>query len=291
MSLVEWDKYDWSMVYDTTEFFENCSSSDPNWFDRFKNGFNGKLMSCDGIFRDFKFNPNGDEGVGIDFTGIDTSNVVSYEYAFYTSNGWRGPYFVRGIDTSNAVNFGYMFSNCGNLTEVPQLDTSQGVLFDRMFYNCVKLTSIPQLNTSNAWSLSNMFNGCSKLTEVPQLDTSNVRLIDQMFYNCYELVEVPHIDTRNVTNMEYTFGYCVLITSIPELDLSSVTTMKSTFSNCKNLTEVRFKGDPKNLTSVSSMFYNINTIGVMYYDSRYDYSKIINELPSTWTAIPYDVVG
>jgi hypothetical protein len=291
MGLVEWDKYDWSMVYDTTEFFGNCTSSDPNWFERFKSGFNGKLMSCDSIFNSFKFNPNGDEGVGIDFTGIDTSNVVSYESAFYTSNGWMGPYFVRGIDTSNAVNFGYMFYNCGKLTEVPQLDTSQGVLFNKMFYNCANLTSVPQLDTSNAWDLSEIFSGCTKLTEVPQLDTSNARLINQMYQSCSQLTEIPYMDTRNVTDMRSTFSGCKSIISIPELDLSNVENMESTFVSCTKLIEIRLKGNPSKLTKVTNMFQFINTNGVMYYDSRYDYSKIINVLPSTWTAVPYDVIG
>ena len=39
------------------------------------------------------------------------------------------------------------------------------------------------------------------------------------------------------------------------------------------------------------MFGGIKTTGTLYYDSRYDYSKIINALPSTWTAVPYDVLN
>ena len=219
MSLIEWDKYDWSMVYDTTEFFKGCSSSDPNWFDRFKSGFNGRLMSCEYIFDSFRFNPTGYEGVGIDFTGIDTSNVVSYKYAFNSSNGRRGPYFVRGLDTSNAV------------------------IFDGMFYNCGKLTELPHLDTSNAYYLQNLFSGCSSLISIPELDISNVR------------------------------------------------DMSSAFENCTKLMEVRLKGDPSKLTIIVDMFRNVKTNGTLYYDSRYDYSKIINILPSTWTSVPYDILN
>ena len=39
------------------------------------------------------------------------------------------------------------------------------------------------------------------------------------------------------------------------------------------------------------MFSGVKTNGTLYYDSRYDYSKIINVLPSTWTAVPYDVLN
>jgi hypothetical protein len=242
MGLVEWDKYDWSMVYDTTQFFGNCTSSDPNWFERFKSGFNGKLLSCNSIFSSFKFNPNGDEGVGIDFTGIDTSNVLSYANAFSATNGWMGPYFVRGIDTSNAVDFSGMFYNCGKLNTI-QLDTSRGIIFTQMFYNCSNLTELPYLDTSNAYYLPGLFFGCKSIISVPELDISNVR------------------------------------------DMSSI------FSGCTKLMEVRLKGDPSKLTTVSDMFKNVNTNGVMYYDSRYDYNEIINVLPSTWTAVSYDVLN
>ena len=243
MSLVEWDKYDWSMVYDATEFFKGCSSSDPNWFDRFKSGFNGRLMSCEYIFDSFRFNPTGYEGVGIDFTGIDTSNVVSYKYAFMSSNGKMGPYFVRGLDTSNAVIFDGMFYNCGNLTELPYLDTSRGIIFNRMFSNCSKLIKLPHLDTSNAYYLQHLFAGCSSLISIPELDISNVR------------------------------------------------DMSCAFENCTKLMEVRLKGDPSKLTIIVDMFRNVKTNGTLYYDSRYDYSKIINILPSTWTSVPYDVLN
>ena len=243
MSLVEWDKYDWSMVYDTAEFFKGRSSSDPNWFERFKSSFNGRLMSCESIFDSFRFNLNGDEGVGIDFTGIDTSNVVSYKYAFNSTNGWQGPYYIRGINTSNAINFDGMFDNCGKLTELPYLDTSRGMTFNQMFYKCSKLTKLPHLDTSNAYYLQNLLSGCESLISIPELDISNVR------------------------DMSYAF------------------------SGCTKLMEVRLKGDPSKLKIITDMFAHIKTNGTLYYDSRYDYNRIINILPSTWTAVPYDVLN
>ena len=61
------------------------------------------------------------------------------------------------------------------------------------------------------------------------------------------------------------------------------------FSDCTRLVEVRFKGNPSKLKQYA-VFSNVNTSGVLYYDSRYDYSVIISALPSTWTAVPYDVI-
>jgi hypothetical protein len=66
--------------------------------------------------------------------------------------------------------------------------------------------------------------------------------------------------------------------------------MGSMFSGCTNLTEIRMGGNPSSLTTVSYMFRGINTNGTFYYNVAYDYSKIIAELPSTWTAVPCTLV-
>ena len=89
--------------------------------------------------------------------------------------------------------------------------------------------------------------------------------------------------------MSYMFSNCENLTSVPQLDISNATNMVSMFQVCTNLIEVRFKGQPTSSVSTGSMFYRVYTTGTLYYDSRYDYSKIINVMPSTWTAVPYDV--
>jgi hypothetical protein len=45
-------------------------------------------------------------------------------------------------------------------------------------------------------------------------------------------------------------------------------------------------GDVSKVTNALDMFNGIKTTGTFYYNSQYDYSKIIAELPSTWTAVP-----
>ena len=137
---------------------------------------------------------------------------------------------------------------------------------ENMFYACRSLQSIPQLNTSKVTNMRELFEGCSNLTSIPQLDTSKV------------------------VNMWNTFRDCKSLQSIPQLDISKVTNMNYAFSNCVNLIELKFKGEPKSSLEVSGTFDLIETNGVLYYDSRYDYSKIISVLPSTWTAVPYDVI-
>ena len=304
MSLVEWDKYDWSMVYDTTEFFKGCSSSDPNWFDRFKNGFNGKLLSGYSMFENFNSNQS------IDFTGIDTSQMVSgwamFDNSKFTNirglncSNMMSAYdmfgycysleFVDIINTHNILDMGNMFSNCNKLTTILQLDTSKATSIRGMFNSCKLLESIPYLNTSNVTTMESTFNHCEKITTIPQLDTSEVLNMNGMFFYCQSLQTIPKLNTSKVTNMQNMFRYCESLTTVPELDISSATSITDMFSDCTSLVEVRFKGNPSTKLGQKTVFSGVNTSGVFYYDSRYDYSKIISVLPSTWTAVPYDVI-
>jgi surface protein len=70
-------------------------------------------------------------------------------------------------------------------------------------------------------------------------------------------------------------------------DLSKVTDMSYMFENCYKLTTVMMDSElSPNLTVIYSMFKNITTEGTFYYNPAYDYSKIIDQLPATWTAVP-----
>jgi hypothetical protein len=66
--------------------------------------------------------------------------------------------------------------------------------------------------------------------------------------------------------------------------------MQSMFYGCSNLTEIKMGGDVSKVTNANDMFYDINTTGVFYYNSAYDYTVILNVLPSTWTAVPCTMV-
>ena len=134
-----------------------------------------------------------------------------------------------------------------------------------------------------------MFRGCRSLTTIPPLNTSNVNDMSYMFERCKSLTTIPQLDSSNVTNMTNMFNECTKLINVPQLDISSVTNMFQMFTHCQNLNEVRFKGKPQTSIDLDYAFSNIAENGTLYYDSRYDYSKIINVLPSTWTAVPYDV--
>lgn len=109
--------------------------------------------------------------------------------------------------------------------------------------------------TTNATS---MFKQCSQLQYVTLTNTGNITTMHSMFMNAGPVKEIYIEDISNVTNMYYMFRDCV------------------------NLTSVTMKGDPSKITNTLYMFDDdLKTIGTFYYDSRYDYSKIIKQLPAT----------
>ena len=350
MSLVEWDKYDWSMVYDTAEFFKGCTFSDPSWVDRFNSGFNGRVLSGYSMFENcgtLENTPNlsSHKLYTMDhmFSGcrklksismMDTSEVVNASYAFSHCDELQsipqldfssvidatGMFDYCGkLTTLDELNFlslndtEYMFEGCINLINVPRLNTSNVTMFDSMFSGCKKLTTIPELDFSSATTVRNMFGGCINLINVPRLNTSNVTVFDSMFYgcgklttvpeidfssaiytqfmfqDCYGLITIPKLNTSNVKYMGNMFYGCRNLTTITQLDISNATNLYQIFAYCSKLNEVRFKGKPQPSIKTGYMFDGITTNGVLYYDSRYDYSIIMNVLPSTWTAVPYDV--
>jgi hypothetical protein len=64
------------------------------------------------------------------------------------------------------------------------------------------------------------------------------------------------------------------------------------FYECRQLTEIKMGGDVSNVTNVENMFGGyIASSGTFYYNSSYDYSKIIAKLPSGWTSVPCTLVN
>ena len=278
MSLVEWDKYDWSMVYDTAYFFNGCTFSDPSWVDRFNSGFNGRVMSGYSMFENCSTLENTPD--------LSSHKLYTMEHMF---SGCRKLKSISMMDTSEVVNASYAFSSCNELQYIPQLDFSSVRDAQSMFDGCNKLTTITALGFQSLIDVNSMFRGCSSLTTIPQLNTSKVKYMSYMFESCRSLTTIPQLDTSNVTSMYNLFNSCTNLITVPQLDISNVTDMGGMFTHCRNLNEVRFKGKPQTSIDLSYAFSNIAGNGTLYYDSRYDYSIIINVLPSTWTAVPYDV--
>jgi len=195
-------------------------------------------------------------------------------------------------DWSNVYDWSNMFEECRNLIEIQNFPTDVEILASRyMFYACNKLTSIPNLDTSKVTNMSNMFYNCNKLTSIPNLDTSNVTNMSNMFFACGNLTSIPNLDTSKVTDMGNMFYNCEKLRTIT-LNVNNVINMNETFYVTYALEEVIFVGNPQYLTNINNIFglagYKVEN-PKMYYPQEFEtnYQKIINVLPSNWSAISY----
>ena len=257
---VDFSQYDWSMVYDTSEFFRNCYHSTGDW-SNFLENFNGEILSLKHMFAGTQTTQNagvqslpnlGNRIAGITSTAYmcnlnpslndvsslpqwDTSKVTDASYMFGSDQS--STKYNPDITSVDLTNFGspdgykayYMFAGCLSLESITGILHPAGNA-QSMFYNCRNLTSIPQMDTSNVTNMGYMFSECQKLTSIPQMDTSNVTNMGYMFYNCGNLTSVPQMDTSNVTNMNYMFKWCSALTSIPQMDVSKVTNVEQMFA-------------------------------------------------------------
>lgn len=177
------------------------------------------------------------------------------------------------------------------------VDVSNVKDLNYMFYDCSSLTSVDlsSWDVSNVETLNNLFQGCINLQTIVGLEkwvTPNLKYIGMMFQNCQSLtsVDLSSFNTSKVEAFSSLFSYCKSLTSVDltNWDLSMVVDTNQMFAFCENLTEVKMGGNPQRLSAVAQMFLGVTTTGTFYYNSKYDYSKIIAQLPSTWTAVPME---
>lgn len=145
---------------------------------------------------------------------------------------------------------------------------------------------------SNVYDCSYMFNGCEKVETITGLNISDVYKIDSAFANCKKLTDVSFVEKWNckgITTYYQTFQSCNMITKVDlsNWDFSNATTVSYMFGYCYALKEVRFGGPIRSDVNTLGMFQFVDTTGTFYYPKEYDYSKIINALPSKWTAVAY----
>lgn len=218
---------------------------------RYKN-----LLSCHSMFGGIRFfHIDSETGESfsivddIDMTHLDT-RLASDFYGFLKNAATWGLSGVGALDVSKATNFSHLFYNLGG-ADKHSLDLSSW-------------------NTQNVTDMSYVFGTESSTPDVSFLS-----------------INVNGWDTSKVTNME---GCFVGQSNITSLDLSSwdtsaVTNMIRMFWDCRRLIELRMLGPTNPNANVTSMFLDIKTNGTFYYNPAYDYSHIIAQLPSTWTAV------
>ena len=254
---IELENCDFSNVVDATEFFDGSPFNRAD-FDCSNFNFN-KLVAVKWMFRNM-------------------NNIVTLN--------------LENWDVSNLSLIDGLFEGCQNLEHI--YSSSWGEMkvgtTEKMFYNCKKLKEVnmPYLISQYTTGLFQMFTSCEELEYIntSNWDFSNVGDTRFLFNNCRKLnFDFSKFNTKKINNAEYMFsnsGFEKI-----EMDVDCMENMSKMFENCNSLTEVKFRGNPKRLSNVSNMFYGIKTTGILYYPQEYDYTKIINVLPSTWTAIPY----
>lgn len=199
---------------------------------------------------------------------------------------------VDWFDSSGATSLSSLFSGCTRLVDPPELSVNQYCMnFSGLFSNCWNLTRIPEfvrhINptfTSGSYNrivnASSMFSGCTGLTEIPNdFDFSKLTRTASMFANCTNITSVPTMNLEKCCITSGMFSRCtgledITISNIhtvdkPEAPYLSSTTERdvsrfdSMFSNCSNLKTVAITGSIKAARTtavddnrVDSMFAN-----------------------------------
>lgn len=167
---------DWSEIdYEDTpvsiiEIFNYAKEIQENW--------DSSITSLNNIYMsDSKLNV---------FPLVDTSNIITMNYAFSTSNLGS----IALINTSNVVSMNNTFRGCKNLIEVPLLNTNKVTDFTQCFAACSNLIEVPVLNTSSVlnWSFANTFQNC------PALSNESLNNILQMCINATKIT-APNVKT------------------------------------------------------------------------------------------------
>ena len=166
---------------------------------------------------------------------LGTVKIADYGVKFSQSSFREVPEWADFDGVTNMIS---MFSDCYNLTTIPQIDTSSVTIMQNMFSDCYNLTTISQIDTSSVTIMESMFTNCFQLTTIPQIDTSSVTDMSYMFFSCSKLTTIPLIDTSSVTDMSYMFYSCSKLTTIPLIDTSSVTDMTNIFRSCSSLADL-----------------------------------------------------
>ena len=262
---VDFSQYDWSLVYDTSEFFKGCTHSTGDW-SNFEENFNGEVLSGYYMFQNCS-----------NLTTIPNIGYSIYSAEYMFSECYKLT-TIPPLDTSNVTNMGYMFNYCRKLTSIPSLDTSNVTSMTYMFRDCDTITTIPPLDTSKVISMTYMFRSCDELITIPQLDTSKVISVEGMFKDCRYLTELPDFNCVKVTNFGNASNswlyYCFDLQKIGVVDCDSVTDI-GYFFGYNTLNSLTDFGGCRNLGKTSSVS-NTNSNYFMNYAPNLTYESVMN---------------
>lgn len=165
---------------------------------------------------------------------------------------------------------------------------------------CVTYIDMNELDTNNVTSMNGMCMACTNLIQCLLSNCSAASLIStvNMFNSCTNLKYVDfgsyitgNFKPRKITDMRNMFNWCHNITSInmSMFDMSTVLQFGLLWGNCTSLTEIYIStGFNTNATITTSIFSNLTTSGIIYYNTNYNVDRLTNVMPSGWTLIPYN---
>lgn len=273
---IDFSQYDWSNVYDTSDFFSGFVASHDGLrlkdsdFDNFRQHFNGKLLNCKSMFSSPVTNtPILKE---IPDLGKFTTGCVSMANLFENQES-LDPESITNFsswDTSNVTTMNSMFDDCKTLTWIPLFDTGKVTNMAYMFNGCKKLETAPQFDTSNVTNMGNMFYNCTSLTSVPEFDMSNVTSCSSMFYGCTNLLELPNFNTKLMIN--WSSWLPSKLQKIGVIDCDSTTNVSGLLSSNTVLSEI---GGFRNLGKQSNLT-NTNSTGFLYTIPNISHESLLN---------------
>ena len=165
--------------------------------------------------------------------------------------------------SSNMTNFYCLFNNFTNLRNIANFNTKKAIDVSYLFSNCLNLTDMPNLYLNNCKNTQCMFNSCCSIPqEIPVLNLSNVNDACNMFFGCYNLIgDIPAFKLNNCTNSKGMFYHCYRLNGIiSNLNLSNCLSTCSMFYYCNNLTGSIPNFDLGNCINTSYMFISCNNL-------------------------------
>lgn len=222
--------------------------------------------------------------IEVDGQSIDISNTFPIASTI-------GEHTVK-VFFDNLVDAGSMFYN---LQWKETKDGNSVILFVYL--------DISNLRTNKIEDASDMFRGMfvreNLINGIEKMNTSNIVIMTRMFYQAFTSnvnfsLNLSQWDVSNVvdmTEMFYLYGiystYGLTSVNLSGWDTSNVVSMARMFYGCYALTELTMTGATNPNADVTDMFKDVGQTksGTFYYNPAYDYSHIIAQLPSTWTAV------
>lgn len=252
--------------------------------------FEGTLTIVKGVFDINKISAIYINDVQVPITPILTLTPASYTIRIHYKNLY---------DCEDMFdNFGIYGTNGSirtSIIDVSNLDISHSSSMKKMFGEYIyTILGLETLNTSNIKDM----NLAIRVHQVYNYDlrswnVSKVKTLSYLFaldamgpYTREHVVMMQGWDVRQVKNVSYLLGNIhVKEVDLSGWDLSNVEDMSNMFRHNIYLEKVIMDGPVNPSAIVTNMFGDNNKIGTFYYNPAYDYSHIIAQLPSTWTAV------